>query len=61
MKAFVTKPGGLSLFVTGEYKTLKNLLRYGVKPHIKEEVDVELYHNWDNRYKAPDKVLRVKP
>jgi hypothetical protein len=35
MKAFVVRPNGLSLFVTREYKTLKNLLRYGVKPYIK--------------------------
>lgn len=61
MKAFVTKPAGLSLFVTKEYKTLKNLIRYGVKPYIKNEVDVEVYHNWDNRYKAPDAVVRIKP
>lgn len=61
MKAFVVKPGGLGIFVTGEYKTLKNLLRYGVKPYIKEEVDVEVYHNWDRRYGSPDKVIRVAP
>lgn len=61
MKAFVTRPRGLSLFVTGEYKTLKNLLRYGVRPYIKEEVSVEVYHNWDNRYKAPDQVVTIKP
>ena len=54
MKAFVVKPGGLGLFVTGEYKTLKNLIRYGVKPYIKQVVNVRLYHNWDNRYKSPD-------
>lgn len=59
MKAFVTRPTGLALFVTGDYKTLKNLLRYGVKPYIKEDVDVKVYHNWDNRYKAPDKVIRI--
>ena len=59
MKAFVTKPGGLGIFVTGEYKTLKNLIRYGVKPYIKETVNVEVYHNWDNRYGAPDKVVEV--
>lgn len=61
MKAFVTRPKGLGLFVTKEYKTLKNLLRYGVKPYIKEEVDVEVFHNWDNRYKSPDRVIRVSP
>lgn len=61
MKAFVTRPHGLGLFVTGEYKTLKNLLRYGVKPNITEMVHVEVYHNWDNRYKSPDTVIEVKP
>jgi hypothetical protein len=61
MKAFVCKPQGLGIFVTGEYKTLKNLIRYGVKPYIKETVEVEVFHNWDNRYKAPDKVVTVRP
>ena len=61
MKAFVCKPKGLGIFVTGEYKILKNLIRYGVKPYIKETVEVEVYHNWDNRYKAPDKVVTIRP
>jgi hypothetical protein len=59
MRAFVVKPGGLAKFVTGEYKTLKNLIRYGVKPYIKETVNVEVYHNWDNRYGKPDQVVEV--
>jgi hypothetical protein len=61
MKAFVCKPKGLGIFVTGDYKTLKNLIRYGVKPYIRETVEVEVYHNWDNRYKSPDTVVTVQP
>lgn len=61
MKAFVVKPGGLAKFVTGEYKTLTNLIRYGVKPYIKEMVHIEVYHNWDHRYNVPDTVIEVKP
>ena len=60
MKAFVVKPGGLAKFVTGEYKTLKTLIRYGVKPYITEAVDVEVYYNWDNRYGKPDTVIKLK-
>ena len=60
MKAFVTNPGGLGIFVTNEYKTLKNLIRYGVKPFITKTVEVEVYFNWDNRYKSPDMVVEVK-
>lgn len=61
MKAFVTKPHGLAKFITGEYKTLKNLLHYGVKPYITEVVHVEVYYNWDRRYGLPDTVIEVKP
>jgi hypothetical protein len=63
MRAFVVRPnGGLALFITGEYKTVKGLIRYGVKPFIKQPVDVEIFYNWDHRYRDnPDRRIGVKP
>lgn len=59
MKAFVCQPTGKAIFVTGDYKTVENLMRYGVRPYIKEDVDVEIFYNWDNRYGEPDKVISI--
>lgn len=60
MKAYVVRNnGGLALFITGEYKTVKNLIRYGVKPYIKGTVEVELYRNWSRRFGNPDEIIKV--
>lgn len=63
MRAFIYKTdSGLAKWITGEYKTEVNLIRFGVRPFLKpgESVDVHLFWNWDNRYREnPDKLIRV--
>jgi hypothetical protein len=65
MRAYVYKllpTGGIHLgsgYVTGEYKTKKNLIRYGVRPYIRSEtgVRIELHYDWNNRYGEPSEVI----
>lgn len=63
MKAFIKPPGGLSFAVTNNYKSLKNLIRYGVGPIMKRNnldlVEIEIFYNWDNRYGRPDRIMRI--
>lgn len=62
MRAFLNDGKGLGSehsTVTKEYKTLKTLIKYAVKPFLKKHnyCRVELFNNWDNRYGKPDKIL----
>lgn len=54
----IPEVGMSNRFITGEYKSLKALIRYGVKSctPLGSCARIELYYNWDNRYAEPDKV-----
>lgn len=67
MRAFVSKivdgrttVGTTNNRVTGDYKTRKNLIRFGVRPilNLGESAQVELFYNWDNRYGQADETFK---
>ena len=43
--------------ITPEYKSLQTMRRYWLRNMPAGRYQVEIYANWDNRYKDPDKVF----
>ncbi len=66
MRAFIhkldgndrVKVGGTNGTVTTEYKTWRNLLKFGTRGLAPGWYQVEGFFNWDNRYGKPDKINR---
>jgi len=69
MRAFVSKLvngrttcGTEHNSVSNEYKSMKQLIRFGVLPILKtgEDALVEVFMNWDNRYGKPDTTIHLR-
>lgn len=68
MKAFISETnqtgeqlalGSFTNFVTGEYKTEKNLIKFSLRNRKAGYYRIEIYSNWDYCYGPPNKTRYV--
>jgi hypothetical protein len=68
MRAFLNDGAGLGTdhsCITNEYKSIEAMYRYRIQYFLKKTgyCKAEIFYDWDNRYRTPDKIkeYRLRP